>query len=441
MALACLVAYANAFGNAFVAGDLQFIQNNSTLAGDDVLVNAFARGYWWVGQSQESGTYYRPFVVLLDAWDKTLWGNKPFGFHLTNLLLHIAVSLVVLRLTRAWTRSPITAAAAAILFAVHPLHVHAVTYISARSALLCTLFYSAAVLLAIQWRRAALLGRARPRELALIAACFVGGLLSLEAAITLPVALAFVLFPPADRRRAWAKKLWPLAVALGALGLGYFAVRRAALGTLLSQKEALTHNLPPLESALTIVKTLGYYAVKLVVPTDVSYLPPFLPVLRPADPLGIAAVIGVAAALFAWPRRWRVERAATLWVLLTLMPVAGFMPLDHFVKGQYAYLPSVGFCVLAASLVRRAIKAARRRWATWALGGALGAAALAFTVLTMVENRYWRDTESLFGRVMALEGQIPDEVFAHPVMTPTANRFSTVHLTVEKRLAVGVITG
>jgi hypothetical protein len=113
--------------------------------------------------------------------------------------------------------------------------------------------------------------------------------------------------------------------------------------------------------------------------------------------------------------------------------MSGVLPLDHFVRAHYAYLPSVGACILGAMLLRRAHRALGRalprRTALLASAGALGLMLAACLLQTVLDNLTWRSTGSLDARVLELEGDIPDQAFAHPAMTRTANRFAVVHLT------------
>lgn len=442
LALLCLLCSANVLDGELVAGDVQFIVENETLRRPSVLVTAFTHGYWWVGSGSETGTYYRPLVVLLDALDYRLWGGRPLGYHLTNTLLYAVASVLVFVLGRAVSRSAFAALGAAVLFAAHPIHVYATSYISARSTLLCTAFYVGALIAAVRFRRDAEDGRVRGRSLLVALACYVGALLTLEAAVTLPIALAVVLWPPRDRRGASVAPLLRFGLAVVALSAAYLVIRRLALGGVLSHKQALWELLPPLAAALTMAKTLAYYLVKLVVPTDLSYVPPFLPVLDARDLTGWASAALVAAAAgftLCGPARLARERAALGLFLMTLLPVSGIVPLDHFVKGHYAFLPSVGLALLAALLLRRALRAASKARAR---GAALGALGLALGILTATEvlgsliaNEGWQSAEALNARVLELEPQIPDELFPLPVMTPTANRFAFVHFNVATVLA------
>lgn len=437
IAAASVAAYANTAGNEFVAGDLQFIKNNEAIKSLSVLSTAFTRGYWWVGGDHGGGTYYRPLLVLLDALDHLLWGSAPLGYHVTNLALHAAASLLVLSLGRALLRSPGAALAGALLFAVMPIHAHAVSYISARSALLCACFYTASVLSALRARDALDGGGDGRGALAASVGLYVLGLLSLEAAATMPVALlAAVALRPGVRARA--RSLAPFAGALVAVTVGYFIVRRLALGTTISVKEAMVTVLAPAPALLTMAKTCVFYLTRMFVPHDVSYLPPFTPSLSAYDPSGLAslaAVLGLVALVVAGPRRMLVERALIGWVLVTLAPVSGVVPLDHPVKGQYAYLPSVGAALLVASLLRRALRMLRPRPARLALALSFAVALVASLVATVLENRRWASEEALFARVIELEPRMSDELLAEPVMKPTAARLSSVHLLVASSLS------
>jgi hypothetical protein len=443
IALACVVCYAGSLDGELVAGDIQFITENDAITRPSVLWTAFTHGYWWVGSGSDAGTYYRPLVVLLDAWDRLVWGGHAFGFHLTNTLLHVAASLLVFELARAWARSPAAALAAGLLFAVHPIHVHAVSYVSARSTVLCTAFYVGAVLAALRFRRAALLGRpGRGRALGAAFACTAGALLTMEAAATLPIVLAAVLWPPRERARAWRPELVRFAGATAALVAAYLVVRRLALGGVLSRKEDLWQLLAPVPTALTMAKTVGFYFEKLVVPTGLSYVPPFIPALDARDLAGWAWLVGLAALAIlaaAGPRRLLAERAAVGWMLVTLAPVSGVAPLDHFVKGHYAYLPSVGFCVLVAMLLRRALRVASRGRARAAapvvFGVGFATLLVGASVAALVANEAWAGPAALNERVLELEPEIPDALFPHPVMTRTANRFAFVHYNVAVVLA------
>ncbi len=408
IALVCGIGSANVLDAEFVAGDLQFIVENPAIRRPDVLVTAFTRGYWWVGGDADAGSYYRPLLVLTDALDFAVWGPRSLGFHLTSTLLYIVACALVFALARAVTRSPFAAIGAALVFAAHPIHAHATSYVSARSTVLCAAFYVGALVAALRFRRDAARGRARGRDLAVALGCYAGGLLTLEAAVTLPIALAVVLWPS---RRVARAPLVRFAAAVVGVSAAYLVARRLALGGVLSHKQDLWELLSPIATALTMAKTVAWYLVKLFAPTDLSYVPPFLPVLDARDATGwasLALVVALAGFALAGPRRFGRERAAVGLALVTLAPVSGVLPLDHFVKGHYAFLPSIALAVVLALALRRAMRAAAasrgRGGAVAGLGVAVGAIVTAGVIGTLFANEAWQSPDALNARVRVAGG-------------------------------------
>lgn len=434
-----LIAFSNSFGNELVAGDVQFILNNPSIRDAGVLTTAFSRGYWWVGASADAGTYYRPLLVLLDAFDFRVWGESAAGYHLTNILLHCLVCVLVHRLACVWTRSRVAAAIAATVFAVHPIHVFAVTYVSARSALLCTVFYVGAVLAALGVRTS---DSSRDQwfwRSLVVVAMYVGALLSLESAITLPIVVATVLLWPRESLRSKLPRATPVLVGLALVSVAYFVARQHALGSLFSKKESLAAIQGPLLAILNASKLNLYYFEKMVFPHDLSYLPPFVPVVVPSDVRGVVSsglLVAQMIVIVGGPLGWWRERAALAWVTLTVVPVCGLFPLDHFVKGQYAYLPSVAICVLFGLLVRRALRFAnQQKMARIFIASGVGIVIVSLIGWTLVENRYWRNESTLWARALELEPKIPNDLFPLRIMTPTANRFAIIHVAVAADLA------
>ena len=173
-----VVLYGNTLGNDFVwddrLGPAMVPQALPTLVG-------------------RSGAYYRPIVMLSLAAERALWGDAPAAFHATNVLCHLAVAWLLGGLVEALGAGPGVAFASAVLFAALPVQTEAVTYISGRTDVLCTLFLLAALL---AWRRAR---HATDRFAVATAAGVLGALLCKEAAVLLPLALLVPGAHPADR--------------------------------------------------------------------------------------------------------------------------------------------------------------------------------------------------------------------------------------------------
>ena len=155
--LACVAAsllaglvYLNALHNPFIYDDHQVVVDNPSIR--HLFDLRFIVLY----------RVTRPFVNLSYAIDRAVWGPQPFGFHATNVLLHmlnvallfqLARRLADDRAARSMTSSPVVAFAAATLFAVHPLMTEAVGYISGRAEVLCATFFLLGLLCARRWMR------------------------------------------------------------------------------------------------------------------------------------------------------------------------------------------------------------------------------------------------------------------------------------------------
>ena len=226
MATAALLVYANAFGNAFVWDDLHLIVDNpaiKSLRGLGTL--------WGADLYPQLGSHYRPLQAITYLADYQLWTLAPFGYHLTNALLHAAVAVLLYVFGVQLLAAPRAALVAALLFAVHPLHTEAVTYIAGRSDSLSALGLLGALVCFLRaertrftwWRVASL-------------AAFLGALLARETAIVL-MPLVVLVDVAVSRRDGeslhgwWRERIvWRYLPYVAVFGL-YLVARFAAVGT------------------------------------------------------------------------------------------------------------------------------------------------------------------------------------------------------------------
>ena len=133
--LLTLSVYANSLTGEFVwDDDFLILENPSIMSFTHVWT------YFVLDLYQSYSNYYRPIQALSNAVDFALWGANPFGFHLTNVLLHMAVIALYFGIVNFITGDRRVASVAAALFAVHPAHVAVVAYIAGRADTLCALF-------------------------------------------------------------------------------------------------------------------------------------------------------------------------------------------------------------------------------------------------------------------------------------------------------------
>jgi hypothetical protein len=177
-ALTVLVFYPVLY-SYFVTDDLRLIYISSPLSTNNILDFFTSSGGFFAG-------FYRPLVRLAFFIDYSIYHLNPIGFHITNLLFHMANTIMVFYFTRHLTGEEITGWVAAFIFAVQPLHTEAVSWISGRSDLIFSLFYLLASICFLKY-----ISKEGKKKvfLALSSFFFILSLLSKEAAITLPAIL------------------------------------------------------------------------------------------------------------------------------------------------------------------------------------------------------------------------------------------------------------
>ena len=341
-------------------------------------------GLWqiWFSPSEIQGEgHYWPLTYTTFWLDHRLWGFAPAGFHVVNVLLHVANVVLLWRLL---LRLAVPGAwMIAALFAVHPVHVEAVAWVIGRKDLLATLLYLSA---ARAWLR--FLEEPHPSRqytcYGLSLALFAAGLLCKSIGITLPVALLICRWWR-QCRVSWIdlRRVAPFfAVGLGfaAADLSYY---REDIATWIAHYS-------PVERVLLATHALWFYLGKLLWPTGLAVIYPHWEV-NVADPLAwgyVAAAVAVVAAL--WFLRHRIGRgplAGVLFFAVTLSPVLGFVNYGYmqfsFVADRYQYLAGIG--PLAVIIGAAA-------WGLTKLSetAGKGALCLALAVLALLGTLTWR---------------------------------------------------
>jgi len=422
MAVITFVVFLPSLKNGFVNWD--DIQN--------LFENQNYRGLGW-GQLEWMFTTfhmgpYQPLSWMTLGFDYLVWGMNPFGYHLTNIVLHsinasIFYLLCVQLLTAAFRFSPgqkepelyISAGFAALFFAIHPLRVESVTWITERRDVLSGLFY----LLAILWYMAP-----RPAERETVPlwrrnlpslAAFLLSLLSKGMAVSLPLSLILLDVYPLRRLssdpRQWrtgnAGKIWlekiPFLIFAAAFGtIGYIGQVKA--GTMLPGQ------------ALSLVIRAGqaafasfFYIWKTLVPLHL------LPAYRLAAGFSLTngpfLIAGLALAiitttLIIMRRRWPWAAGVWIFYLVTLAPVAGIVKFgEQFAADRYTYLPTLGFAVLlgAGFLKNSEIPNRLFRGASFML---ICLTLLTLGSLTRRQQRFWHDSETLWNYTLAINPNI-----------------------------------
>ncbi|HEX4121459.1 MAG TPA: tetratricopeptide repeat protein [Verrucomicrobiae bacterium] len=357
-----------------------------------VLPGITLAGIKWAFTSVTAGNWH-PLTMLSHMLDCQVYGLRPWGHHLTNILIHTANTVLLFLVLTQMTGAIWRSASVALLFAVHPAHVESVEWIAERKDVLCAFFF----LLAIWAYAKAQTSNAKFRY-GWVLVLYVLALMSKPMAVTFPCVVLLLDLWPLQRVRGldwpvWLRLVmekWPL-FWLSALwcGITVWAQSKGeavASGSVLPVGERIIH---------AMVSYFDYLGV-LVFPRHLSIYYPYIhhePLI-----LGIAtgaALVLLTFAALACAKRLPWLPVGWLWFLGMLIPVIGLVQ----VGGQgwadrYLYLPCIGFFVVVVWAVA---EIARRLPVVKLL---IPVAALAFAAVTSVELKYWRDTATLFGRAL-----------------------------------------
>lgn len=419
-ALLAVAVYANSLANGLVYDDLGVISVNRAVRDPLDWRGIVLRPSWFAGESRE----HRPLTTWTFALNWAAHGLRPFGYHLANVLGHAGVSaLVVLLAVR--VGAPLAAAAiAGALFALHPIHTEAVASVVGRAEILA----AALALLALLAGRQVDRSRRPLLVVGAVAAAYALALAAKEhvVALLVLVPLADLLLADDGSLRLFLRRLrgrrLALYLALGAITLGYLALRRAALGELIGQGglAAISFWQNPAASSgwgsrlLTALNVEARAVSLLLIPVglsaDYSYrqIPVLASIAEPGAILGLAMAGALAGLALTFWRRGR--RRLLFWLALAwvpYLPVSNLLlPIGTILGERLLYLPSVGFCALVAT----ALAAPRARWPRLATGLVTAMLIVTFAVLTWRRNRVWHDDLTLAEATAAAS---PESTQAH----------------------------
>ena len=417
LVLATLAVFAGVLRNGFVSYDDElYVVNNP-----HVRTGLSAANVAWAFRSMEAANWH-PLTWISHMTDVSLFGLAPGGHHAVSLLLHAANVLLVFLLLRGATGKPGPSAAAAALFALHPLRVESVAWIAERKDVLSLFFGLLAVAAWGRWTRTREAG-AYAGSLLLFAA----SLASKGTFVTLPLLLLAADFWPLGRfasdpgergRRALRLVLEkvPYAVlAAGASALTLSAQRRG--GAL----EALSLAFPVRaeNAVVSVVRYLG----KTVWPSRLAVFYPYPDSASLAWKAAAAAVLVAAITVIAirQARRRPWLLAGWAWYVIALLPVIGLVQAGwQAYADRYTYVPSIG---LLAAVVWTLADAPRGRLPARVPAAAAVAVCIVLAFLTVRQVATWKDSLTLYERAVAVTG--PNETMQIDLGNELARRRRT----------------
>ena len=389
--------------------DREYVTNNP-----QVKTGLTLRGVIWAFTTSHASNWH-PLTWLSHMLDCTLYGLNPGGHHMTNLLFHIASSLLLFLVLRRMTGAIWESSFVAGLFALHPLHVGSVAWVAERKDVLSTFFWVLTMWAYVYYSRRPGLNR-----YLLVLLCFVFGLLSKPMLVTLPFVMLLLDYWPLGRFqfgpsmgdldssthvsldrshqglsvvRLVLEKI-PLFVLSGVSSLLTFLVQQR--GGTVGSLEAI-----PLESRIgNALISYVQYIGKMVWPHRLAVFYPY------PENLPIWQVVGAGLLLVALSilvirsaRRQPYLAVGWLWYLGTLVPVIGLVQVGmQAMADRYTYVPLVGLFIMIAWGVRDLSEGWRHRRTVFAISA--GVLFSVLMVMTWIEVRRWENSMTLFSRTL-----------------------------------------
>ncbi|MCA8989354.1 MAG: hypothetical protein KDA78_17020, partial [Planctomycetaceae bacterium] len=346
---------------------------------------------------------FAPLTIFSYLLDYTCWGEWAGGYHLTNLILHAVNAVLVFLLVRQVTQRHVFSLLVAILFAIHPVQVESVVWISARKGLLCSTFTLGSLLYWLKRERTStdeLCGTG----------LFVIALLCKASAVVLPGIV--LLYDWQVRNRSLFDALARQFV--GGLIAVWFILLTA--GSQNSQTGGIRHHLELSKLELIGIDTvlLWKYIAMLIWPENLAIL--YDP---PVSGIGLLIALStcgwLAVIIIAW--RIRVQNPFPLFALgsalMLMVPVLNLFPLTTLMNDRYLYLPCIGLFAVLLGLVERITKtiwnslpANRPIPFAW-VGVSAGILVVWFSSLTMSQLRHWENDQALWAQAAQVSPELP----------------------------------
>lgn len=360
-----------------------------------------ARGLTWPGVSWAFTSGYaanwHPLTWLSHMLDVQFYGMNAGPHLLTNLLLHIANTILLFGLLLWMTGALGRSAFVAGMFAVHPLHVESVAWVSERKDVLSTLFWMLTI-----WAYVAYVRQPRLSRYGLVLLLLGLGLMAKPMLVTLPFVLLLLDVWPLGRATltpspAWQRLVWekvPLLALAAASSIVTFLVQQQ--GGAVRALEALPVRLRLANAAVSYVSYMG----KMLWPARLATFYPFDTALSAWRVAGsIVILAGVSAMAMRVARRHAYVPVGWLWYLGTLVPVIGLVQVGgQSIADRYTYVPLIGLFIMVAWGLPDLIGG--WRFGRVALPAAAGLAITASTVTAHMQVQHWSDTVALWSHAI-----------------------------------------
>lgn len=409
--IACVIAvYYNSLGNSFVFDD------ESVILGDQSLTTMSSIPKYFTGEEgfhKVIGKYYRPIVSTSYNIDYALWELDPFGFHLTNLLIHLIATLILFRVLQVlfykYKYCNLAALLGTLIFALHPIHTEAVSWVSGRTDSFVTVFFFAAFLYYLKFINFDNSNKQPEPKYLTFALIFYGlGLLTKEMMITFPAVI--ILFDFIYRQLSFKQVLsnFKSYIYFIALTIVYLIVRYFALANVPDRLNYMYFiNDDFVTVAGTMLKTVPIYFKLLFFPYPLLYhYNGFLSDVQSFSEVNVLlsiafVIILIIAAFILYKRSPEISFCITFFII-TLLPVMNIIPTMNLMAERFLYLTSFCVSILIAYLIAKYITNQNKNAFVVTVLILCGV----YFYLTYQRNSDWKDNDTLYSTAEGMDGSV-----------------------------------
>jgi len=377
---------------------LKALSNGFTFLDDDfyILKNPYLHNFSWQGVSAIFSSFnnynYHPLTTLTDLFIYRWFGIDPLPYHLLNVALHLVNVWLVFVFTEKISGKKITGLVVALLFAVHPLHVESVAWVSERKDVLYTSLYLGSLIMYLRYLSLGM--QARYYLLALL--FFLMSLFSKSAAVTLPLLL--IAIDIYKGRKITTQSLFEkIPFLVLSLLIGILAIKSQGSGGAISD---ISQYFNFVNRFFLFTTGIAFYIIKLVIPVDLNALH-FFPDIKgnilPWYDYVSLPFLFVIAWLIMKKSAYRKEVIfgftfflVTISVMLQIFPVGA-----SFVAERYSYVPYIGLFYIAGQWISDNYLQQKKIIIPIA-----SAIVVLFAALTWIRISVWKDTDSLFADII-----------------------------------------
>lgn len=407
LAVFSFLLFVNTISNGFVFDDESVVENNLSIREISNIPKFFTGDE---GFHKVIGRYYRPVVSATYTIDYFFWKLNPTGYHLTNIIIHLVSVLLLFRiliiLSEKYKYGLQASFIGALIFAVHPIHTEAVSWISGRTDSLCTLFFFAAFIYYIKYAEQ---DKEKNNKFLLLSLLFYFiALLSKEMAVTFPVIIFLYDFIYRKRNINFIRGNLKTYLFFLLVTILYVLIRYLTLHNVSERVNYLYFiGKDSITIASTMLKTVPVYFKLLFAPINLLYhyngvIPDSYSLFDLQVIISVIFILVMLVVSFLLYKNSSEVSFCILFFFISLLPVMNIFPTMNLMAERFLYLTSFGLIVLITYLIIKFIS--KKNYYFIYIISLLIIAFLSYK--TFQRNSEWKDNNTLYSTADGIDGTV-----------------------------------